>query len=153
MRNFPEGEPDMIDLYTLSALEWLALPAIAVLLTVGLLAGSVRRTRLARRVHDMELQLAEAVARLGAAELALGEYATESENLRRDVAGIGERHDRLAATRAHNNGLRQAIALSRHGATTRQLVDTCGLSQGEAHLVQTLYGRAAAEPSTDATRH
>jgi hypothetical protein len=24
----------------------------------------------------------------------------------------------------------------------RHLVDTCGLSQGEAHLVQNLYGRA-----------
>ena len=32
-----------------------------------------------------------------------------------------------------------------HGATTRQLVDTCGLSQGEAHLVQTLYGRTPGE--------
>ena len=39
--------------------------------------------------------------------------------------------------------LRQAIALSRHGATTRQLIDTCELSQGEAHLIQTLYGQAA----------
>jgi hypothetical protein len=53
------------------------------------------------------------------------------------------RQEATGAT-AVRSGFRQAIALSRHGATTRQLIDTCGLSQGEAHLIQTLYGRAPA---------
>jgi hypothetical protein len=37
-------------------------------------------------------------------------------------------------------GFKQAIALSRRGASLRELMDTCGVSQGEARLIQTMYG-------------
>ncbi len=40
------------------------------------------------------------------------------------------------------SGFKEAIALTQHGATTKQLVSTCGLSQGEAQLVQVMYGTA-----------
>lgn len=132
----------MIELHTLIALEWLVLPGVAILLTAVLLGGSIRRSRLTGRIREVELQLADAAARLADAERLITDRATETETLRRQVAELGERQEKIAATRT-GNGLRQAIALSRHGATTRQLIDTCGLSQGEAHLVQTLYGRLA----------
>lgn len=78
--------------------------------------------------------------RLQATELLLADATSEATELRQRVDQLTTRQDSLSAGTARS-GLRQAIALSRHGATTRQLVDTCGLSQGEAHLVQTLYGR------------
>jgi hypothetical protein len=38
--------------------------------------------------------------------------------------------------------LREAVALSRHGASTEELVSTCRIGQSEAHLIQMLYGAA-----------
>ena len=38
--------------------------------------------------------------------------------------------------------LREAVALSRHGATTEELVATCRIGQGEARLIQMLYGES-----------
>lgn len=78
--------------------------------------------------------------RLQATELLLADATSEATRLRQRVDQLATRQETFASGNARS-GLRQAIALSKHGATTRQLVDTCGLSQGEAHLVQTLYGR------------
>ncbi|MDH5255853.1 MAG: DUF2802 domain-containing protein, partial [Gammaproteobacteria bacterium] len=77
---------------------------------------------------------------LQATELLLADATSEAAQLRQRVDQLTSRQDSLVAGNSRS-GLRQAIALSKHGATTRQLVDTCGLSQGEAHLVQSLYGR------------
>lgn len=86
-------------------------------------------------------QLDEICQRLQATELLLADATSETAQLRHRVDLLTSRQDSLSAGNSRS-GLRQAIALSKHGATTRQLVDTCGLSQGEAHLVQNLYGRA-----------
>ena len=93
-------------------------------------------------------QLEEIGRRLQATELLLADATSEATQLRQRVDQLAARQDSLTAGHSRS-GLRQAIALSKHGATTRQLVDTCGLSQGEAHLVQTLYGRTpgASEPA------
>jgi hypothetical protein len=89
-------------------------------------------------------QLDEICQRLQAAELMLAQATGEAAQLRQRVDQLTSRQDSLTAGNSRS-GLRQAIALSKHGATARQLVDTCGLSQGEAHLVQTLYGRTPGE--------
>lgn len=86
-------------------------------------------------------QMDEIFQRLQAAELLLADATSEATQLRQRVDLLTSRQDSLSAGNSRS-GLRQAIALSKHGATTRQLVDTCGLSQGEAHLVHTLYGSA-----------
>jgi Protein of unknown function (DUF2802) len=85
-------------------------------------------------------QLDAICQRLQAAELMLADANREASQLRQRVDQLTSRQDSLT-TGNSRSGLRQAIALSKHGATTRQLVDTCALSQGEAHLIQTLYGR------------
>lgn len=85
-------------------------------------------------------QLDEICQRLQAAELMLADATSEATQLRQRVDQLTSRQDSLTAGNSRS-GLRQAIALSKHGATTRQLVETCALSQGEAHLIQTLYGR------------
>lgn len=89
-------------------------------------------------------QLEQIHQRLQATELLLADATSEATQLRQRVDQLASRQDSFT-TGNSRSGLRQAIALSKHGATMRQLVDTCGLSQGEAHLVQSLYGRAPGE--------
>ena len=61
-------------------------------------------------------------------------------------AGLLNRIDQVSSRQARiesgsgKTGFNEAIAFARHGANTRELVDTCGLSQGEARLVQVLHG-------------
>ncbi len=112
-----------------------ALPCILALAWLG-------RRLAARPGTDVRAdgRLDEIFQRLQAAELLLADATSEATQLRQRVDLLTSRQESLSAGNSRS-GLRQAIALSKHGATTRQLVDTCGLSQGEAHLVQTLYGR------------
>jgi len=114
------------------------LAAVPCLLALAWLA----RRLTARPGTDAELasQLDAICQRLQATELLLADATSEAAQLRQRVDQLTSRQDSLVAGNSRS-GLRQAIALSKHGATTRQLVDTCGLSQGEAHLVQSLYGR------------
>jgi hypothetical protein len=80
--------------------------------------------------------------RLQTTELLLADATSEATQLRQRVDQLASRQEALS-TGNSRSGLRQAIALSKHGATTRQLIETCALSQGEAHLIQNLYGRPA----------
>jgi hypothetical protein len=118
------------------------LAAVPCLLALAWLARRIT----ARPVTDAGpgSQLDEICQRLQAAELMLADAASEATQLRQRVDQLTSRQDSLTAGNARS-GLRQAIALSKHGATTRQLVETCALSQGEAHLIQTLYGRPAGD--------
>jgi hypothetical protein len=108
-----------------------------------------RRLRAGPRA-DLKLasQLEALHQRLETSELLLADAASEVSQLRQRVDHLALRQD-ASGNGNSRSGLRQAIALSRHGATTRQLVDTCGLSQGEAHLIQTLYGRAPGAPQPE----
>jgi hypothetical protein len=119
------------------------LAAVPCLLAIAWLG----RRLMARTGTDVGLasQLDTICQRLQATELLLADATSEATQLRQRVDQLTSRQDSLAAGNSRS-GLRQAIALSKHGATTRQLVDTCGLSQGEAHLVQSLYGRTTDQP-------
>lgn len=112
----------------------------------GLLAAASLARGARQETRRTAMELATAAGRLDLAEARLAEAATELAQLR-------QRLDQALAQRPATGsaGFRQAIALSRHGATTRQLIDTCGLSQGEAHLIQSLYGRA--EPGAAGELH
>lgn len=120
----------------------IGLAAVPCLLAIAWLAR--RLTARAGTGAGLVSQLDEIRQRLQATELLLADATSEATQLRQRMDQLVSRQDSLAAG-SSRSGLRQAIALSRHGATTRQLVDTCGLSQGEAHLVQTLYGRTPGE--------
>jgi hypothetical protein len=96
--------------------------------------AALARARLARtsaelselRTSGLELALAEAVAQL------------------RALAADQERTSALPA----RPSLREAVALSRHGASAEELVATCRIGQGEARLIQMLHG--ASRASADA---
>lgn len=127
-----------------------ATPASIVAFAVGLpgllgLAWIARRLTGGRQAAGAaDGRLDEVNQRLQTMELLLADATSEATRLRQRVDQLTSRQDSLATGNARS-GLRQAIALSKHGATTRQLVDTCALSQGEAHLIQTLYGRPPGE--------
>ncbi len=62
------------------------------------------------------------------------------------LAGCTVQIEALLSQREHERAsparpsLREAVALSRHGASTEELVATCRIGQGEARLIQMLYG-------------
>ena len=89
---------------------------------------------------DVIERIGDLSQRLQTTELLLADASGEALKLRQRVDELTARQETVSAGNARS-GLRQAIALSKHGATIRQLIDTCDLSQGEAHLIQTLYGR------------
>jgi len=112
----------------------LAVPCLLALLSLTRpRAGQPAAATLVNRIDDLNQRLALAEGMLDTA-------STEAAQVRQRVDQLTSRPEGVAGGTARN-GLRQAIALSRHGATTRQLIETCALSQGEAHLIQSLYGR------------
>lgn len=138
-----------LDTSTGLALAWLGSAApftgATALLLAGLALAAVASSAWSarRRARRLETVLGEALGRLTATELLLAATTADLSQARGRLDQMTGRHD-ATATASQRGGFRQAIALSRHGATTRQLIDTCGLSQGEAHLIQTLYGRPPA---------
>lgn len=89
--------------------------------------------RLAQRIDTLEQALAERMAQLDT-------RLTESSH---------------AVHARSRPGLREAVALSRHGASTEELVSACRIGRGEAQLIQLLYGAArdAATPATATDIH
>ncbi|MBT8422854.1 MAG: DUF2802 domain-containing protein [Gammaproteobacteria bacterium] len=54
------------------------------------------------------------------------------------IGQLAKRQGTLDAA-AGQAGFKQAIALSRRGASVSEIVDTCGVSHGEARLICTMY--------------
>jgi hypothetical protein len=128
------------------AAAWLAAGAV-LLLALALTVRAWRRTRRQLALVSARLQALE--ARAAATDDLLAETTANLNQLRQRAGHAAPRPE--AGVRS---GLRQAIVLSRHGATARQIMDTCGLSQGEVHLIHTLYGRShQATAGADATGH
>jgi hypothetical protein len=119
---------------------------LVTLFTLAALAVSTVRQKC--RTKALEERCDDSHERLQAIEILLANATSEASMLRQRVDQLGIRQESTLNSHA-KTGLRQAIALSRHGATTRQLIDTCELSQGEAPLIQTLYGQAAGAPATE----
>ena len=114
--------------------------ALAVAVTALLVA--LRGTRQAR-------------AAVNAAEAALSRAAL----LESDLAAQATQLEKLLAAREHERAapgrpsLREAVALSRHGASTEELVATCRIGQSEARLIQMLYGQQRPVTSGPAAPH
>ncbi len=110
------------------------------ILAIGLVLLATR-LRHRRQLRDTGKALAAMMARLEAGEAALAGMAERCDRLQVVIDEYGARQQAGTSLSGH---LRQAIALSRHGAGVRQLAEACGLSDGEAHLIHTLYGRSDA---------
>lgn len=129
----------MFDLATLTAIDNAAVPLATALAATALVAAAIGAWYRGRSGR-LRQRLDESATRLSTVEVLLAETTAQVSALQKRLDQAVSRQEGIAAAAARGV-LRQAIALSKHGATTRQLVDTCGLSQGEAHLVQTMYGR------------
>jgi hypothetical protein len=87
-----------------------------------------RKAREALRASEMQaLKIADLQATLAATGAQLQALLAERE---------------CASAVPTRPSLREAVALSRHGATTEELVATCRIGQGEARLIQMLYGES-----------
>ncbi len=117
--------------------------ALLALLVAAVTVRLIRARRLAGSGTVLTSRLDTLAERVTATELLLADAAAEISALRQRLSDLSSRHEAANTSKARSS-LRQAIALSRHGATQRQLIDTCGLSQGEAHLIQNLYGQTGA---------
>lgn len=115
--------------------------ALLALLVMAITARLIRTRHLTRRDNLLTSRLDTLTERMATSELLLADATAEISGLKQRLADLSARHEAANTSKARNS-LRQAIALSRHGATQRQLIDACGLSQGEAHLIQNLYGQA-----------
>lgn len=97
--------------------------------------GAIRAAREARS------SAAISALRLAEAETVLAEAGAK-------LAALLADQERAAAAPTRPS-LREAVALSRHGASTEELVATCRIGQSEARLIQMLYG--ASRPAAEAT--
>jgi hypothetical protein len=88
--------------------------------------------RARRRAAGAQATAGIAELRAAAAEAALAALAGRLQELQAE-------RERAGAVGARP-GLRQAVALSRHGASTDELVTACRIGQSEARLIQMLYG-------------
>lgn len=114
--------------------------------TVFAIAAGVLATALATAVaallvalrcaHQTRAAVAATEAALSRAALLEGDLAAQATQLETLLAA--REHERAAPGRP---SLREAVALSRHGASTEELVATCRIGQGEAHLIQMLHGQ------------
>lgn len=120
---------------------WLPVMTCIAVLSIAVYAWDARRS--ARRAVDysaeLELLLIDTSERLLEIETAFNALRGESAALGSRVDRLGLRQGRLESA-AGKPGFNEAIAFARHGANARELIDTCGLSHGEARLVQVLYG-------------
>jgi hypothetical protein len=130
---------------------WLPVMTCIVVLGVAVYAWGARRT--ARQAADYSAELE--VLLINSAELEvllinmserLVEMETAFTTLRGESTALCSRVDRLGLRQGRletvtgKPGFNEAIAFARHGANARELINTCGLSHGEARLVQVLYG-------------
>lgn len=120
---------------------WLPVMTCIAILGVAVYAWGARRT--ARQAADysaeLEVLLINMSERLVEMETAFTTLRGESTALCSRVDRLGLRQGRLE-TVTGKPGFNEAIAFARHGANARELINTCGLSHGEARLVQVLYG-------------
>ncbi|MCC5793119.1 MAG: DUF2802 domain-containing protein [Chromatiales bacterium] len=96
-----------------------------------------------RSLQHVHHSLGQATREIGRLEAALACAQDGLSSLGHELEQLTSRQERIVS-QGGQDSFRQAIALCRHGANVRQLIESCGLSEGEAHLVHSLYARDVA---------
>ena len=109
----------------------IAASLLAIAAVLGALGLAIARCAL-REAREARGSAAIATLRIAELESALADVDGRLKLLVAD-------QERAAATPSRP-GLREAVALSRHGASVEELVATCRIGQSEAKLIQMLYG-------------
>jgi hypothetical protein len=109
---------------------------LCLVLIAALLLAWRRQTRLSgARLAELEARQLALAAELHAANERSQSLAAQIGQINLELGRVDGAGLRL--------GLREAIALSRRGADSRELVHTCGIGDGEARLIALMHGRRA----------
>ena len=115
----------------------------------GMAIFAWRRARLAgAHCLDLELLVIDADLRLDAIETQILRLMKEGRQTAGQVDRLAADKGRLVSNES-GTGYGEAIALIQHGASADQLINTCGISRAEAHLVETLYGQSKSTAPSD----
>ena len=112
------------------------LAALSLLLA---LCALVAASRARRRLRELEASLSALEQSMQSAAGIFAETDIRMNAACEQINQLARRQGSLDAA-AGQTGFKQAIALSRRGASETELMDTCGVSQGEARLILTMYG-------------
>ena len=85
-----------------------------------------------RRSTESHVTLAGLAENIGAME-------TRMVHIDRSLQRLIQRLDQIQLDQASKEGFRQAMHLTQDGASTKQLIDLCGLTRGEAELFKRLH--------------
>ncbi len=97
----------------------------------------VIHTRLKRQAQ--ERQSAESQKTLATLTQHAGAMQSAMSDIDRSLQRLTQRIDQLQLTQGSKEGFQQAMHLTQDGASTKQLVELCGLTHGEAELFQRLH--------------
>lgn len=121
-------------------------------LMLALVAGSVVVMALGfaaialRSQRRLRARLAACEQSIAQVEQAIQSSAALFADTEARLTATRERMDQLVMRQGaidatgHKAAFQQAIALMRRGASAAELVSVCGVSQGEARLIETMYG-------------
>lgn len=85
-----------------------------------------------RQQRKANSELHQQMRALTSAALGMGERVLEMERRQRHLA---ERQENFDIYESANQPYEQAIKMAQHGAKIEELVDRCGVSENEAHLI------------------
>jgi hypothetical protein len=106
-----------------------SLLCIGVVVTLFLV---LRQSRQLRQQRKDNRDLRQQMRALTSAALGMGERVLEMERRQKHLA---ERQDQVDIYESANQPYEQAIRMSQHGASISELVNDCGVSENEAHLI------------------
>ena len=112
-----------------------ALLGSAVLQVILAVAGY--RSRSERREHDSMMRTLQEEVLVLSNDVAAGNRRLMQ--LERQLAGANTQHEKPAPAAPIGQAYEVAVNLVRKGADTDELMETCGLSRGEAELISGLY--------------
>ena len=107
----------------------LSLLSLAVMVSFFLLWRLSACLRQQQRQHN---DLRQQMRALTSAALGMGERVLEMERRQKHLA---ERQEQVDIYESANQPYEQAIRMAQHGASIEDLVDSCGVSENEAHLI------------------
>lgn len=67
-------------------------------------------------------------------------YGDRLKDQQHRLSHISQRQEALELRGSDESGCRAAVNMAQRGASVRELIETCGLSRGEAELVRRLHG-------------
>ena len=107
----------------------LGLLSITVAVTLFLL---MRLSRQLRQQQKANTELRQQMRALTSAALGMGERVLKME---RNQKHLVERQDQITTYEPANQPYEQAINMAQQGASIEDMVDRCGVSENEAHLI------------------